>query len=314
LPFAVTGGAGCILMLIMLKRLTGIEIGKILSAPIDKELLKFSYPLMFVVILQTLMHWMDILMLGYFTDSTTVGLYHPAVRTAGLLQALLLSIGSIYSPILSQMHSQSETGKMSDLYRLVSRWLFTFAAPFALIMLLIPTKVMLLFGPDYISSSLVLVILTAATFSQTVLGSAGPILSMSGYVKLSLWNSLGAFMLNVALNIILIPRFGIFGAAWATMISLVVSGLARVIEVRIILNLTFLNRGFIKPALAGFISAAALWAIKPFIMPFHTLVTLAIAGSISLSLFALTMWLLKLEPEDRDFLKGLLILTKGIKK
>ena len=50
---------------------------------------------MFVSILQTLMHWMDILMIGYFLDAEAVGYYQPAVRTAGLLQALLLSFLSI---------------------------------------------------------------------------------------------------------------------------------------------------------------------------------------------------------------------------
>ncbi len=314
LPFAVTGITGCVLMLIMLKKLTGIRIGNVLSAQFDKELLKFSYPLMFVTVLQTLMHWMDILMLGYFTDSTIVGLYHPAVRTAGLLQALLLSLASIYSPLLSQMHSKGETEKMSDLYKLVSRWLFTFAFPFALVLLLLPTKVMLVFGPAYISSALVLVILTAATFSQSILGAAGPILSMSGYIHLSLWNSLGAFLLNVVLNILLIPRFGIYGAAWATLISLVASGLARVIEVRIILKLSFWNKGFLKPLLAGIISASALWILKPYIMPFHTLITLMLAGLISLSFFVSVLWLLKFEPDDRDFLKGLGILIKAIKR
>ena len=61
---------------------------------------------MFVTVLQTFMHWMDILMLGYFTDTETVGLYHPAVRTAGLLQSLLISFLGIYSPLISQFYEE----------------------------------------------------------------------------------------------------------------------------------------------------------------------------------------------------------------
>jgi O-antigen/teichoic acid export membrane protein len=137
---------------------------------------------------------------------------------------------------------------------------------------------------------------------------------MSGYTRLSLWNSLGAFLLNFALNILLIPRFGIFGAAWATLISLTANGLARIIEVRIILKLSFWGKRLLKPLLSGILSASALWILKPYIMPFHTLITLILAGLISLSCFVLILGLLKFEPEDRDFLKGLEILAKAIKR
>ena len=93
-------------MIIVLKKVSGFKNNQSLESKINYELLKFSYPLMFVTILQTLMHWMDILMLGYFTNPLTVGLYHPAARTAGLLQALLLSFLSIYAPLAAQYQFQ----------------------------------------------------------------------------------------------------------------------------------------------------------------------------------------------------------------
>ena len=72
---------------------------------------------MFVTILQTLMHWMDILMLDIFVNAETVGYYHPAVRTAGLLQALLLSFLSIYSPMFSQFYKEKNKEKMLNIYK-----------------------------------------------------------------------------------------------------------------------------------------------------------------------------------------------------
>ena len=142
---AVTGVLGCITMFLILKNISGVELTGTLSAQFDKELLVYSIPLMFVTILQTCMHWMDILMLGYFGDASVVGLYHPAARTAGLLQALLISFISIYAPIMSQLHGKGDVGGMSRLYKLVTRWLITFAIPISLIFILYPTKVMLLF-------------------------------------------------------------------------------------------------------------------------------------------------------------------------
>ena len=113
IPILATGIIGFIVMVMVLKKVSGLKNSQIINSQINYELLKFSYPLMFVTILQTLMHWMDILMLGYFTDPITVGLYHPAARTAGLLQALLLSFLSIYAPLVSQFHSQGDKAKLS---------------------------------------------------------------------------------------------------------------------------------------------------------------------------------------------------------
>ena len=114
-PMLITGIIGFFVMLGVLKKVTGVSNNQIMKAKVDTSLFNFSYPLMFVTILQTFMHWMDILMLGYFTDATTVGLYHPAARTAGLLQALLLSFISIYAPMMAQFHREGDRKKWTIL-------------------------------------------------------------------------------------------------------------------------------------------------------------------------------------------------------
>ena len=311
-PMLITGIIGLFVMLGVLKKVTGVSNNQIMKAKVDTSLLNFSYPLMFVTILQTFMHWMDILMLGYFTDATTVGLYHPAARTAGLLQALLLSFISIYAPMMAQFHREGDHKKMDDTYKLVSRWLLMCAIPISAIFIIFPGKVMLLFGPEYLPSAKILVILTGATFIQSIFGAAGPTLSMSGHTKLVLWNTIGAFALNFSLNIFLIPNYGIIGAAIATLTSLIVVGFARTIEVGIILKMNFFDRKVIKPIFAGIMVFTGLLLIKDFIMPFHTLITLLSAGIFSVGSFGLIMWILKIEDEDLDFFKGLSVL-KGRK-
>ena len=307
-PMLITGIIGFFVMIALLKRVSGVSNDQIIKAKFDSSLLKFSYPLMFVTILQTFMHWMDILMLGYFTDATTVGLYHPAARTAGLLQALLLSFLSIYAPMMAQFHSEGDRNKMVDTYKLVSRWLLMCAIPISAVFIIFPGKVLLLFGPEYLPSAKILVILTWATFIQAIFGAAGPTLSMSGHTKLVLWNTIAAFLLNFGLNIFLIPKYGIIGAAIATLISLTAVGFARTIQVGVILKMNFFDRKVIKPIVAGIMVYTGLLLIKDLIMPFHTLITLLSAGIFSVGSYGLIMWILKIEDEDLDFLKGLSVL------
>mgnify|MGYP006159846843 CR=1 FL=1 len=307
-PMVVTGIIGFIVMVTVLKKVSGITNNQIINAKFDSALLKFSYPLMFVTILQTFMHWMDILMLGYFTDATTVGLYHPAARTAGLLQTLLLSFISIYAPMAAQFHAEGNKDELMKTYKLVSRWLLICAIPISAIFIIYPGKVLLLFGPEFLPSANILVILTGATFIQAILGASGPTLSMTGHTQLVLGNTIGAFVLNFGLNIFLIPRYGIIGAAMATLISLTAVGLARTIEVSIILRMNFFDQKLIKPMFAGILTFIGLILSKDYIMPFHSLVTLLFAGLLSVGSFGLIMWLLKFEEEDLFFLKGLKVL------
>ena len=311
IPILTTGVIGFLFMIIVLKKVSGFKNNQILESKINYELLKFSYPLMFVTILQTLMHWMDILMLGYFTNPLTVGLYHPAARTAGLLQALLLSFLSIYAPLAAQFHSQGDKVKLSNTYQLVNRWLLIFAIPISAVFILFPEKVLLLFGSQYLESSQVLVLLTIATFAQAILGAAGPTLSMSGHTKLVLFNSIGTFILNFGLNIWLIPIYGILGAAIATLTSLIIIGLIRVTQVYLILKINFLNLKLIKPILSGLVCYSVLIAIKPLIIEYSTFITLFIAIITSIFVFGLILFLLKIEDEDKDILKSLNFL-KGI--
>ena len=313
-PMLVSSIIGFIVMFAVLKKLTGVKNQQLLKAPFDRELLVFSYPLMFVTILLTLMHWMDILMLGAFTNASTVGLYHPAARTAGLLQALLTSFLSIYSPMIAQFHAESDQKNMSGSYKLVSRWLLTFSIPVALIFLVYPKKVMLLFGAEYLPSANVLIVLTAATFIHAILGAAQSTLSMTGHTRLLLWNAIGAFVINIILNIILIPNYGMIGAAWATLISLFVISLLRVLEVRWILKLTFFSTKMIKPILAGSITWWCLWRIHPIVMDYHTLVTLSAVSLISFLVYGIVLWVMRFESEDWDFLTGLGILKNSLKK
>ena len=314
IPMVVTGITGCFVIVIILKNISGINLYSIIKAPFDRNLLNFSVPLMFVTILQTFMHWMDIIMLGYFTDASVVGLYHPAARTAGLLQVLLLSFISIYAPMMSQLHAKSDFWEMSHLYKLVSRWLITFSIPILLILIIYPVKVMLLFGPDYMNSASILVLLSIGSFIQASLGAAGPALSMSGYTRIVFWNSMGAFILNLILNVILIPKYGIIGAAWATFISLTAIGLARVIEVRFILGLSLFSNKFVKPIFAGCITCLCIKNIRPYVMDYHTLITLFSVLLITVIIYGLSLWFLKFEPEDKDFLSGLNILGRSLKK
>ncbi len=92
------------------------------------------------------MHWMDVLMLGYFLNAETVGLYHPAARTAGFQQSILIAFAGIFAPMFSRYYAQKDFVGMKHIYILVSRWVLTVIVPILILIILFPAKIMLLFG------------------------------------------------------------------------------------------------------------------------------------------------------------------------
>jgi len=313
-PMLITGIVGCIAMFQPLKYLSGIRRQQIIKTKFNYDLLKFSYPFMFVIILQTFMHWMDILMLGYFTNASTVGLYHPAARTAGLLQALLMSFISIYAPMISQFHSEKNILKMNQTYKMVSRWLLVFSIPISIMFILFPENILSLFGKEYISSSNVLIILTIATLLQAIFGAASPTLGMSGFTRLILINTSIAFILNLGLNYTLIPLYGINGAAYATLITLTIIGCIRVAQVRIFLKMNLFSFKMLKPLTAGAVTYFITANLKPILENYNFVVELLIAVPCSLLIYGLLIWLMRLDEEDKSFISSFGIIKDGLKR
>ena len=294
-----------------LQRFVKINLNDVKTSAFRVDLLNFSYPLMFVTIIGTAMHWMDIYMLGFFFDNTTVGLYHPSARTAGLLRMILVAFMGIFAPMLADLFAKNNRSDMVHLYQLVVRWIITIAIPLFLLIIVFPKKVMLLFGPQYQESHMILVILTTAVLIQSFIGPGGPTLTMTGFPKINFMNSLFVLIINLVFNLILIPSYAGFGAAIATLISMGFLGLLRTIEVWYYLKLQPVNASLLKPVMAGIVTWIVLTQVKYVIMPFHTIITLLTAVIVIVFSFFILLWLMGFDDDDKQVISALKVL-RGI--
>jgi len=291
-----------------LQRFVTINLNDVKTSVFRADLLNFSYPLMFVTIIGTAMHWMDIYMLGYFFDNTTVGLYHPSARTAGLLRMILVAFMGIFTPMLADLFGKKDQSGMVHLYQLVVRWIMTVAIPLFLLIIVFPKKVMLLFGPQYQESHMILAILTTAVLIQSFIGPGGPTLTMTGFPKINFMNSIAVLIVNLVFNIILIPAYAGFGAAIATLISMSFLGFLRTIEVWYILKLQPVSVRLLKPVMAGIVTWIVLTQIKFIIMPFHTVITLLVATIVIVFSFFVLLWLMGFDDDDIQVVSALKVI------
>ncbi|NQU31892.1 MAG: flippase, partial [Bacteroidetes bacterium] len=310
IPILFSSVIGAIVIFYFLRKISKIRLHSIFSAKINPQLLKFSIPLLFMTILGTLMHWTDILMIGYFMDEKSVGLYMPAVRTAGLIRSVMLAFMSIFSPMISELNAKSDYKGMVNMYNLVVRWILSLAIPISIIFILYSTKVMLLFGGQFKAGADALVILTCAALIQSLLGSGGSVLTMTGHTKINLVNSILITTLNIVLNFVLIPKYGIYGAAYATLISFIGIGLIRTVEIQVLERINPFSLKLFKPIIAGLGACGAGIFIRPMLMSYHTIITLLIASIAIFIPFYIILWILKFDDDDKSILAGLLMIKR----
>jgi O-antigen/teichoic acid export membrane protein len=244
-----------------------IRSGGSVANPMTKELLFFSVPLLAVSILVMVMSWTDTLMLGYFKTPDVVGLYNAALPLAHLLPVVLVSLNFIYVPIISQLYSKNLIEEMKRNFAVLTKWIFLLTLPLFFIFFLFPDVVLiLLFGPRYIGATLALQILAVAFFCNASLGFPQSTLLVIGKSKFLMCVFLISAIINIILNIALIPPMGIVGAAIASAFSLIVAK---------ILNTTKLYRiSTIHPFTKNYLKIAGLLVV--FLFVFYILRNLVI--------------------------------------
>ena len=209
-----------------------IKIEKSINTnPMTKELLFFSIPLLAVSMLMMVMSWTDTLMLGYFKTPDVVGVYNAALPLAHLLSMTLSSMSFIYIPIISQLYSKNLIEELKRSYIILTKWIFLATLPIFFVLFLFPDVVLnLLFGSRYIGASVALQILAFGFFLNICLGFTYNTLLVLGKSNFLMWTFVISAIINVILNMVLIPPMGIIGAAIASAFSLIVAKILNLIK------------------------------------------------------------------------------------
>jgi len=253
IPTVVSAVVGLVFITKFLSYFTDINFKNLIKEDVNKEILRFSIPLMFVSAIGIIMHWVDIVMLGILSNATDVGMYHPIDRTAGLVRMILFAFAGIFAPIFSEHYFKKNMLGMKESYQSSSKYILTFSLPVFIFLFVFANPMLLLFGSEF-QNAVALKILLTGIFIQTVFGLGSSTLSMSGNTKFNLFNVSIALILNISLNYILIPQYGIVGAALATAIALFILSILRFVENIVLMKLNLFSIKLLKPIISGSIT------------------------------------------------------------
>lgn len=166
----------------------------------------------------------DILLIGLFMESADVGHYKVAAQTSLVVAFGLQATKMVAEPYFSRFYQQGDKERLQRLAKGAARLNLLIALPVFGALLAFGTKLLeLAFGAAFISALLPLLILSGGRLGNSALGSSGHLLTMAGYHKEYARFWIVAAVLNVAMNLLLIPIYGTAGAAASTAFTLLLA-------------------------------------------------------------------------------------------
>ena len=196
------------------------------------EILKVSIPLMFAQSVQFIMAWTDKLMLGNMMGSEEVGIYFTAFKLSMFASIALMAINSIASPKFAELYGKKDFDGLKKVAHQSSKMIFLATLPLVLVFFVFPEFLLGLFGEEFKVGVKAFVFLSFGKLISSLSGSVGNILQMTGKQVIFMNVLFVGAIVNVLLNFFLIPKFGINGAALASMISLSIWNLIMVYFVK----------------------------------------------------------------------------------
>jgi O-antigen/teichoic acid export membrane protein len=238
------------LSVLALRRCIPVDLTAYQPTVYRRELVNYWSPMFGVHVLNFTVLYADTLILAHYRSSTEVGLYSVCFRLIVVQGFFLGVISQIFGPMISELHHRSELKQLADYSKAVTLWAVEVFAPIALVFLVAPREIMGIFGGGFRSAAPCLLILVIGQIANYVTGPVGLIINMAGWSRLQLFNTSVSLALQVALAFLLVPSWGILGAAVANSAALVTLNLVQLLAVRRRLGFHPFSMALAKPFLA----------------------------------------------------------------
>ncbi len=231
-----------------------------------REVFSYSWPLMFLSLITVLFGWIDSFVIGYVMNASDVGFYNAAFTIVAFLGIAPDLFMQLFFPLIVREYAKKKIKLIEEISKQVAKWIYIMNLPLFIILFLFPgAMINIFFGKEYLVAESALRILSIGGVLSSLLTLQSNILSMAGKSKLILSNLIIASLVNLILNILLVPKYGLIGAASATAFVWMVLSLVVFIQVKVYTTIIPLRRKMAKITIISLIAAALLLLVKQFV-------------------------------------------------
>jgi O-antigen/teichoic acid export membrane protein len=240
--------------------------------------------------------------LGALSVVREVGIFGAIARVNMISRVGYRAVVGAVKPLVARAYAADDRQTLTALYSSTTRWTLTLGLPFFVATLLYGESILLVFGRSFVEGYQALVILAIGELVISATGTCGSLIDMAGHTRVKVVNSIVWVAMEIGLSLLLIPRWGVLGAAAATAISVAVINIVRVVEVAVLDRLQPFRMNFWKPLAAAGIAygvGAGLRTVTD--LPTDSLLVPAEAALMGIAYLAV-VWMLGISAEDRMIL------------
>lgn len=230
---------------------------------LHRELLGFAIPQNLNMTLNRFLMGMDVLMLGALgASAATVGVYGAGAAVVRELRQVKLAFSGALAPQIARLHARGDLEALSRVYSSTSRWAATLGLLAVLGVAGLHEDLLRLFYPGYEGPAAFMLWLLPVPYLVSAFGLAGNVVVMTGHSRLNLMNSLAVGAVNVGFNLLLIPPFGMVGAAAASSLAALSLAALELFEAAHFVGVRLRLREVYRPHLAGLVGLGVLVALR----------------------------------------------------
>ncbi len=266
-------------------------------------LLRFSLPQTLTVVLLQTMLWTDTLLIGRLRTAAEVGIYTIVQRLLSPAQTVSTATGQMFAPRIAAEHARGDRSTLEVMLKRVTYWNVSLAIPVFAVLLLVPDALLRLFGAAYVAGGTALAVLAAGQLFSAATGPLGQVINMSGRPYLTLVNNAAVATLNVVGCLVLIPRYGMTGAACSTTASIVLVNIVKLVQVRVLFAINPFRPETLRALLAGAVSMAVVAPLARLVAWPSALVEVLVTVVVLMPLYAAFFWRSAAGAEERELLR-----------
>ena len=197
------------------------------------------------------------------------------------------------------MHTRGQGELLSRLFQTLTKWILGFTLPLATVVIVFARPIMRIFGPEFEAGWIVLVIGTLGQLVNCATGSVGYLLLMSGNQGRLIQVQTIMTAILIALNLVMVPRWGILGAAIAAALCNMVSNTWYLTEVRGALGALSYNRSYARLLLPALVAVLAVVAMHDMHIDMPAWLWICASAGICYATFFGTCLILGFDGDDR---------------
>ncbi len=287
-------------------RVTGPKVWRHRPRPAFRTLSRYSAPIFVNTLLFAVLATTDIVMLGGLQGPEEVGVYRGCLQLVAFFPMVIIAFTAAVSHILPVQVKQGRRAELDRTYGTVTRWTSSIAMAGVVLIALNRVDLLSLLGERFEAGSVALGVLLGSMLIRSFAGTGAVLLVLSGRQRLETFNSAVGVGLNVLLNLWLIPRYSIVGAAAATLGAHLAMNALRVIQIRRSLGIEPLRTRMLGLLAAGTATLALASAVAHGLglEDGGGLAGLAVRLPATALLLVPVLWRVALTEEDRELIRG----------